>query len=171
MHCYRSVEMEARDLFGEYFNQELKSKMVRQTVLDWKHKWSQSDKGRFCYSILPNPSTISWFQNIKLSRKTITAINRIIANHSICASSLQRFNIVNNATCSCGENYETVDHKLFECKEITPQSREDLITTLHRAGINSPYDIRDIIGISVEKKHISVLEKVGEIIKNNNINI
>ena len=77
---------------------ELKSEMVRQSIFDWKQKWSQSDKGRFCYSIFPNPSTVSWFKDLKLSRRTTTSINRIIANHSIFAT----------GTCCIIYNVETL---------------------------------------------------------------
>ena len=68
-------------------------------------------------------------------------------------------------------NYETVDHKLFECSEIDNQSREKLVDQIKSAGINPPHNIRDIIATSVINMKISVLDQIGELIKINNIHI
>lgn len=85
----------------------------------WQKMWKNSDKGRFCFSIIPKISKQPWYKNTKFSRRDITFWNRIISNHTRSAHSLNRFNIVESPVCNCAQNYETVDHMVFECKETS----------------------------------------------------
>ena len=137
----------------------------------WENEWRISEKGRCAYSIMSKPSTSTWFMNSKLNRKGIVFINRIIANHTLCASSLQRFNMVNDPVCECQQNYETVQHKIFECEMCDRESREEMLSELKKSGLSHAKDIRDILAISLKKKEFNALKAICEFIIHNNIAI
>ena len=131
----------------------------------WQHQWSLSDKGRYCYSILPNVKTIPWYQNTPFSRKNIVFWNRIIANHNTSYASLNRFNIVNNPLCICG-NYDTIDHIFFECSNTIDTVLND---KLLKMGHIKPLNIRNIIAKEIEDNRYDgmlLLTKVFEDILN-----
>lgn len=80
----------------------------------WQDKWETSNMGRYCFSLLPKVKNKPWYKNIPFSTKRIVFWNRILANHTTSNASLNRFNIVEDPKCECG-NYHTIDHILFEC--------------------------------------------------------
>ena len=150
---------------------DLKKSQLQLQQAAWKAGWTLSEKGRFTYSILPNPSTLNWFKDSKLNRRSIVLMNRIIANHTCCAASLQRFNVVNDPLCACGANYETVSHLIFECPICEPESREKLSEVLKKTGLNHVKELRDLLAICIEKSKFNVMRSVCEFIIHNNISI
>jgi hypothetical protein len=88
----------------------------------WKIKWNSCEEGRLAHSIFPNITDKPWFHELPEERKIITTISRIITGHCSVKSHLNRFNIVEDPLCVCQENYETVDHLLWECSRYDRSS-------------------------------------------------
>lgn len=140
--------------FKEKSDQRFKTK----TCIKWQEEWSASDKGRFCFSIVPRISSRAWFKSADFSRKEIVFWNRIITNHSRCASSLNRFKIVDTPLCPCGKNYESVDHIVFEC-DLTSDS--DMKQKLRNIGFHPPWCIRDIIAIEIQNSEKNAMKIIS----------
>ena len=110
---------------------------------DWQLQWSSGEHGRFTHSIFPKVTWQHWAKELKEDRRFIVNISRIAANHYRLGSHLQRINIINNAVCACGKEFETVNHILWNCHLFQRQRMKLLQTKFqHLLGI----DIRDIIG-------------------------
>ena len=54
--------------------------------------------------------------------------------------------------CECQQNYETVQHKIFECEMCDRESREEMLSELKKSGLSHAKDIRDILAISLKKR-------------------
>ena len=151
--------------------QKFKKKLVTKAVDIWQKTWNSSEKGRFCHSIIPKVSLINWFHGLKLAWSGIIIINRIIANHTSSKSSQNRFNIVDDPICECTKNYETVDHKLFECDSCSQDSRINLLVALEKTKAPKPYCIREILAIFIPEKNVNIIREICEFIVVNNISI
>lgn len=114
----------------------------------WQMQWNNSDKGRFCYSIIPKIKTTAWYKETPFDRKSIIFWNRIISNHTRCKNSLNRFLIINSPLCSCGDNYQTIDHLIFECHETASNV---MLLKLKNLNFHPPYEIRAIIASEIGK--------------------
>jgi ribonuclease HI len=123
--------------FPNYYKKISKQNMLQQ----WQIKWTNSNTGRLTHSIFPKIQTKPWFADIQEERGFVSTISRIMTGHSSVRSHLHRFNIVDNPICVCQENYETVDHLLWECSRCDRQSVIDELT-LHNIDFGTP--IRDI---------------------------
>jgi len=146
------AQMAIHDSENEYKHEchfsELKTSAKRRLLNDWQKQWNASDKGRFCYSIIPVVSKTSWFKNSAFDRKQIVFWNRIIANHTRSKESLNRFGISRSPLCNCGDGYQTVDHILFTCNDTKD---EDMNKELKNLGYIEPLFIRDIIATEIMK--------------------
>lgn len=127
---------------------ELPAAQMVARLEKWQQCWNESDKGRFCYSILTNVKMFSWFKATNWNRQEIVFWNRVIANHTRIKESLKRNGIGNTNMCECGKNYQTVNHVIFEC-EIT--SANAMKQKLRNISFHPPWDIRDIIAIEIMK--------------------
>jgi hypothetical protein len=107
----------------------------------WRIKWNSCDEGRLTHSIFPDITDKPWFHELPEERKIITTISRIITGHCSVKSHLNRFDIVENPLCVCQENYETVDHLLWECSRY---DRSSLLPELLAQNIEIGTPIRDI---------------------------
>jgi hypothetical protein len=129
----------------------------------WKIKWKKSDTGRLAHSIFPEITTKPWFNEIQEERGFVSTVSRIITGHtSSVRSHLNRFRIVDDPLCVCRENYETVDHLLWECSRYDRQS-VILELSLHNINLGTP--IRDICAL----KKWDLLKKCYSFFKNCNI--
>jgi hypothetical protein len=82
-------------------------------LMDWQSRWDEGDMGRYAFSIFPRVRLSPWFLDVVADRPVITVISRLISNHTrVRAAHLSRINIVAEALCGCGCDYETVDHIL-----------------------------------------------------------
>lgn len=125
----------------------------------WQTQWNNSEKGRMCHSILPKIQPKPWYKGTYLDRPTIVFWNRIISNHTRSKDSLNRNGIVQSPICSCGKNYQTIDHLLFECQETTDK---DMKRKLRGLGYHPPWNIRDIIACEVLKPDKPRMKIIGE---------
>jgi hypothetical protein len=78
--------------------------------------------GRYTFSIFLRVRLSSWFLDVVADRPVITVISRLIFNHTRVRAHLSRINIVAEALCGCGCDYETVDHR---SKHFGPRLEED----------------------------------------------
>ena len=104
------------------------------SMLEWQNQWDICETGRYTYSLFPCVSSKPWFKKIKLPKNVIRTISRIILNHYALKSHLARFDIVDSPICDCNENYETVDHILWECN-IRNGGRESFIQHVKALGL------------------------------------
>lgn len=61
--------------------------------------------------------------------------------------------------CSCGANYQTIDHLLFECAETNDNNMKQ---KLRNCGFHPPWYIRDIIAIEIEKTEKLAMKIISE---------
>ena len=125
----------------------------------WQTQWTNSEKGRYSYSIIPTVKEKSWYKESPLDRKSIIFWNRIIANHTRSKDSLNRHKIVNSSICSCGKNYQTVNHLLFECEETISSV---MLQKLRHSSFHPPWDIRDIIASEINKCDKTVMNLISK---------
>lgn len=139
---------EAHENPNELVNIKLNFKEVSEfefkklTIKEWQEIWNESEKGRYCHSIIPKIPKNAWYKNSAFNRQEISFWNRIISNHTRCKSFLNRFNIVKSLMCECKKNYETVDLLIFE-SELT--SDDKMKQKLRNLGNHPPWSIRNII--------------------------
>ena len=117
------------------------------SMLEWQKLWNDCKTGRYTYNLFPCVSSKPWFKKIKLPKNVIKTILRIILNHYALKSHLARFDIVDSPLCECSENYETVDHILWECN-IRNAGREAF--TQHIADLGLPTgDVRLLVSQNI----------------------
>jgi hypothetical protein len=80
--------------------------------MDWQSRWDGGGMGRYSFSIFPRIRLSPWFLDVVADRPVITVIYRLISNHTRVRAYLSRINIVAEALCGCGCDYETVYHIL-----------------------------------------------------------
>jgi hypothetical protein len=69
--------------------------------------------GRYAFSIFFRVRLSPWFLDVVAGHPVIMVISRLIFNHTRVRAHLSRINIVAEALCGCGCDYETVDHILW----------------------------------------------------------
>ena len=125
----------------------------------WQMQWNNSEKGRFTYSIIPTINNKTWYKDSAFDRTSIVFWNRIISNHTRSKDSLNRFKIVNSPICSCGANYQTVNHLIFECKETVSSV---MMQKMKCTSFHPPWDIRNIIASEVNKLDKPVMKLIAK---------
>ena len=125
----------------------------------WQMQWNKSDKGRYTFSIIPTIKTTPWYKESSFDRKSIVFWNRIISNHTRAKDSLNRNNIINSPICSCGKNYQTVNHIIFECQETVSS---EMIKKLKSSSFHPPWDIRDVIASEIYKNDKPVMSLISK---------
>jgi ribonuclease HI len=123
---------------------DFKKLSKHQMLQKWKTKWKNCDTGRLTHSIFPEVTVKPWFHEFQEERGVITTISRIITGHCSAKSHLNRFNIVDDPLCVCRENYETVDHLMWECPRF---DRQSVIPELSSLGIQFGTPIRDLCAL------------------------
>jgi hypothetical protein len=107
----------------------------------WQEEWDQAETGRFTHSILRQVSRKAWFYDKTEERSFVCTFNRIMSGHSSTRSHLNRFQIVESPLCACLENYETVDHLIWDCPRLATE-RNNTINRISTIELRTP--IRDI---------------------------
>jgi ribonuclease HI len=111
----------------------------------WQERWDLSEMGRYTFSIRPSVTFEPWFKKFDANRHSISCINRLMSNHTCLRSHLDRINLADNKICPCGDNYETVDHVLWECSRYHSERRQ-LCSDLSSIGAVPFTPIRDMLG-------------------------
>jgi hypothetical protein len=82
-------------------------------LMDWQSRWNGGDIGRYAFSMFPRIQLSPWFLDVVVDCPVITVISRLISNHTRVRAHLGRINIVAEALCGCGCDYETADHIMW----------------------------------------------------------
>jgi hypothetical protein len=67
----------------------------------------------------------------------------MMSNHSCMRAHLNRINIIDEKICVCGEDYETIDHVVWDCFRYQDEI-DQLLTDLSGIGITPLIHIRDL---------------------------
>jgi ribonuclease HI len=87
----------------------------------WQREWTTSHKAAVTRQYFPTVQD-RLRSKIKLTPKMTAALT----GHGMTKAYLQRFHLSEEATCSCGNEYQSMDHLLFNCANTSAQ-REVLI--------------------------------------------
>jgi hypothetical protein len=110
-------------------------------LMDWQSRWDREDMSRYAFSIFPRVQLSPWFLDVVVDRPVIS---RLISNHTRVRAHLSRINIVAEALCGCGCDYETVDHILWSC----PLYRHERIQLWSQLStLNRPICVRDMLAL------------------------
>lgn len=116
-----------------------------------------ADRGAdFCKNYL-NDERAPWFANFKLTRRTITVINRIRSGHSSLRSSLFRFRIVDSPLCLTCRVSETVNHVFWSCKGLA-RHRPRLTSELVKIRGHLPHPVEYLLA-TIDRKTIRILDE------------
>jgi hypothetical protein len=61
--------------------------------------------------------------------------------------------------CACHNNYQSVDHLIFECPET---SNQEMLKKLRELGYHPPWHIHDIIRNEIRKNDKPAMKLIGE---------
>uniref|UniRef100_A0ABD2XAQ5 Reverse transcriptase zinc-binding domain-containing protein n=1 Tax=Trichogramma kaykai TaxID=54128 RepID=A0ABD2XAQ5_9HYME len=71
-------------------------------------------------------------------------INRMRANHTCLAESLERKNIISDPRCRCGCEEESLNHVLWNCGRLEPQ-REVMMERLKKMKLFPPFNAESLL--------------------------
>lgn len=81
-----------------------------------------------------------WFKGTGIDRKRIGIANRILSGHHRTKAHLHRMNIVDDPTCECGEDRETMEHIFWRCPKYL-EYRVRFMYFVHKKGIDFDSEI------------------------------
>jgi hypothetical protein len=99
-------------------------------------------------SIIPTVSFESFFKNLHWNRRETQILCRVLSNHTRLRHHLGRINIVDDMLCTCGQDYESVDHRLWYCQSYVI-ARVALFVSLSKFNIFSPVPVRDLLALQM----------------------
>jgi hypothetical protein len=102
-------------------------------------KWNSADAGRFAHSIFSDATLRPWFEGQKEKRRVVCTVS----GHCSVRLHLGRFRIVEDLMCVCAEDYETVDHLIWQCERFRVE-RHRLIDALAPQNMGIGIPIRDL---------------------------
>lgn len=92
-------------------------KIKEEGLAKWQEEWTSATKGAVCRTFFPSVR-----QRLRQNRIIMTpSIAAMVTGHGILKSYLQRFRIINDATCSCLQEAQTVDHVIYRCRKLQQQ--------------------------------------------------
>jgi len=102
----------------------------------WEREWTTSQKASATRQYFPTVQ-----DRLRSKIKLTPKISAVLTGHGMMKAYLHRFHLSDEATCTCGNEYQTMDHILFQCannsaqREVLkqqigtwPASKEDLKT-------------------------------------------
>jgi len=107
---------------------------------EWQNLWSNSEKGRWTHSFLP-----------EVHSRMVTPLpfdhyaTQILSGHGDFNGKLAGFKLVEDPTCMCGGQEETARHVLWDCP-LADQDRTKLRKTIEDLGFSWPLENRQYIG-------------------------
>jgi len=84
--------------------------LEEESIRKWQREWTQTTKGRTTEEFFPDVA-----ERLKTKINLTQNLAAILAGHGKTRAYLQRFKIIENATCPCGKRDHTTDHLIFEC--------------------------------------------------------
>jgi len=107
---------------------------MERCLNDWQSRWTNSSKGRWTYSFMPD-IRLRMVTQITFDHYT----NQITTGHGDFNQKLHDFNLVENPACSCGYPSEDAKHILEDCPNAY-HYRTRLRTTMEQIEISWPYE-------------------------------
>lgn len=98
---------------------------------NWAKEWDYTStvKGRYYRFIQKNIPIKPWYFKIKLSKRATSVLIRMRLGHTCTPAHLARMKIINDAFCSCGDEFGDLNHLFFSCSNYDHrQFYKDLIT-------------------------------------------
>ena len=102
----------------------------------WQQEWTTSHKAAATRQYFP---TIQ--HRLRSKIKLTPKMTAVLTGHGMTKAYLHRFHLIDEAKCSCGEEYQSMDHLLFHCPNLSaqrevikqqigtwPASKEDLVS-------------------------------------------
>jgi len=115
----RSKNMQC--VFDRIPKSTLKYKAEEESKKEWQTEWSTSHKAAATRQYFPTVQ-----DRLRLKLKLTPKITAVLTEHGMTKAYLHRFHLREDATCSCGNEYQTMDHILFHC-ENTREQRDTMI--------------------------------------------
>ena len=81
-----------------------------------EREWTQTTKGRTMKDFFPDVA-----ERLKMEINLTQNLTAIVTGHGETRAYLQRFKIIENATCPCDKRDQTTDHLIFECELLTKE--------------------------------------------------
>lgn len=100
----------------------------------WEREWAETTKGVITKEFFP---TVQHRLSIKLPHST--NLTTMLTGHGKLMSYYHRLNLAPSATCTCAEGDQTVDHFLWECRELNNE-RDALKKSITEKGGSWPVD-------------------------------
>jgi ribonuclease HI len=94
------------------------------SVTQWEREWQSTPKGEITKSFL---STVK--ERMKETLHLTSNVTKLIRGHGKLRSYFQRFKILDNPTCPCCADQQTVDHIVYECI-IFEEERSSLVNSI-----------------------------------------
>ncbi len=93
----------------------LRTKIRRFLFTQVNRQWTNSERGRALYSVMPTfSSSIAWTEG--LSRRESALVAQFLIAHYATSSYLHRFGLREDSECVwCGDDGDDWEHRLFEC--------------------------------------------------------
>lgn len=107
-----------------------------EAMQKWQQEWTTSHKAAATRQYFP---TIQ--HRLRSKIKLTPKMTAVLTGHGMTKAYLHRFHLIDEAKCSCGEEYQSMDHLLFHCPNLSaqrevikqqigtwPASKEDLVS-------------------------------------------
>ena len=92
------------------------TKIKEEGLTRWQEEWTRTTKGAACRTFFP-----SVHHRLKQKIVMTAPLAAIVTGHGILKSYLHRFRIIHDATCSCLQEFQTVDHLIYRCGKLQHQ--------------------------------------------------
>ena len=99
----------------------LHHKAEEETKQKWQTEWSMTHKAAATRQYFPAVQ-VRLRSKLNLTPK----ITAVLTEHGMTKAYLHRFHLREDATCSCGNKYQSMEHLLFQCVNTRAQ-RETMI--------------------------------------------
>jgi len=113
--------------------------LEEESIGKWQREWTQTTKGRTMKDFFPDVAEI-----LKMKFNLTQNLTAIVTGHGKTKAYLQRFKIIEHATCPCAKRDQTTDHLIFECELLTKE-RNRMKSSISQTN-RWPANKKDLIG-------------------------
>ena len=99
----------------------LQHKAEEEAIQEWQTEWSMIHKAAATRQYFPTVQ-----DRLSLKLKLTPKMTAVLTDHGETKAYLHRFHLREDATCGCGNEYQSMDHILFHCGNTRAQ-REIMI--------------------------------------------
>jgi hypothetical protein len=111
-------------------HRRLKKTVRADIVAQWQERWQGSSDGRDLYSFFPDVG-------VRLSSDWIEpdfVVSQILTGHGCFRQRLHYLVLCGTAECPCGEDSESRDHALWDCR-LYAEERSEMLDSLVRTTV------------------------------------